>query len=400
MDIEHSRLLFLCDFPPSNLRGGTVLMSRLLQSYPMSSLVMFTGSYFEGVSPIEGRIPCKQIIFPTTDETGRFGLGRVKSLIDWLLIPLKVLVSMWVVKRRQIKIIVTVAHGHFFVVAALLSRLVRLPLILMVHDDWVAGVSADSFVLKHFCASIFRWTARSAAHIYAVTPYMAEMIREIYSVECEVQMPAIDAADTESSASASDADRECLRIVYAGTVTGATDDSFRLLLDLVKSDKLSSCGIKDWELLLFVMATPQQVKDLGWQHERIKFRGWVSQDELKAALLTADILYLPFSFREEERYATSQAFPSKTADYLKSGKPILICAPPYSSLVRYGREFGFAEIVEAPCEEQLAASIGRIWASAQYREELRRKSEVALKANHDINKQRLEFTRLINALTQ
>lgn len=400
MDVKQPRLLFFCDFPPSNLRGGTVLISRLLQSYPMSNLVMFTGSYLERVSPEEGRLPCRHIVFPTTNETGPCGLGRVKSLIDWLLIPLKVLAGTWLVKSNQIEIIVTVAHGHFFVAAALLSRLVGLPLILIVHDDWVGGVTQDSFVLKHFCVPIFKWAARRAAHIYTVTPYMAEMIRENYAVECEVQMPAIDAWDTETSATRVKEDSEGLRIVYAGTITGATDDSFSLLVSLMKGDKLSHYGVKDWELLLFVMATPEQVKNLGWEHDRIKFRGWVSQDELKSALATADILYLPFSFREEERYATSQALPSKTADYLKSGTPILICAPPYSSLVRYGREFGFAEIVETPCEEQLAASIGRIWGSARYREELRRKSEIALKANHDINKQRVEFTRLITQLTQ
>ena len=40
------------------------------------------------------------------------------------------------------------------------------------------------------------------------------------------------------------------------------------------------------------------------------------------------------------------AFPSKIADYLAAGKPILVFGPRYSSLVRYASEQGFAEIVD------------------------------------------------------
>lgn len=396
--VEAVPILFMCDFPPSNLRGGSVLISRLLEDYPRNRMVVLTGSYYDKVSPLEGRLSCKQIVFPTSSETGRWGLGRIKSLIDWLAIPLLALYGMWIVKSNRTKAIVTIAHGHFFVAAALISWATGVPLVLMVHDDWVSGVLRDSLVLKYFCVPLFRYVARRAAHVYAVTPYMGEMLATKYGVTSEVQMPAIETGiDTNASTVPAIKNDECLRIVYAGTLTGATDDSFNLLLELVKGDKLHNYGIKSWELLLFVMATPEQARAAGWEHERIKFQGWVSQEELKSSLTTADILFLPFSFREEERFATSQAFPSKAADYLKSGKPILIFAPPYSSLVRYA-QFGFAEIVDEPNEEKLAQGIARIWSSATYREELRVNSRTALKANHDINKQRAEFKTLLNHL--
>lgn len=390
-------ILFMCDFPPSNLRGGSVLISRLLERYPPDRVVVLTGSYFDSVSPQAGRLLCKQLVFPTTNETGRWGLGRIKSLIDWLAIPLLMLCGIWLARRNQIKTVVTIAHGHFFVAAALTSWITGVPFVLMVHDDWVSAELQTSLVLGHFSGSIFQLVARRAAHVYAVTPYMSEMLAEKYGVVSEVQMPAIEPG-IDSDRIASEKNEECLRIVYAGTITGATDDSFKLLLELIKSEKLLEYGIKAWELLLFVMATSEQVKAAGWEHDRVKFQGWVSQDELKSALTTADILFLPFSFREEERYATSQAFPSKTADYLKSGKPILICAPSYSSLVRYARQFGFAEIVTEPDPEQLVRSIARIWSSAAYRNELSVNSRTALRANHDINKQRTDFKTLLNRL--
>ncbi|MFN2494153.1 MAG: glycosyltransferase [Pyrinomonadaceae bacterium] len=399
MPIEQPHILYVCDFPPSNLRGGSVLISRLLETYPMNDLVVLTGSHFHSISPVEGRLVCKQFSFPTTNETGRWGFGRFKSLIDWLAIPILALYGVWVGKRNRIKVMITIAHGHFFVAAALTSWVIGVPLVLIVHDDWVSGVLRDSLVLKHFCIPIFRLVARRAAHVYSVTPYMREMLATKYGIQSEVQMPAIEPEiDADAATSCVKKNDECLRIVYAGTLTGATDDSFNLLLELVKGEELFDYGVRAWELLLFVMATPEQVKAAGWEHERIKFHGWVSQVELKEALTTADILFLPFSFREDERYATSHAFPSKTADYLNSGKSILIFAPPYSSLVRYARQYGFAEIVDKQSKESLAQSIARIWKSPEYREQLATKALAALNANHDINKQRAEFKALLNHL--
>ena len=392
-------ILFMCDFPPSNLRGGSVLISRLLESYLRNRVVVLTGSYFNNVSPPEGRLSCKQLVFPTSSETGSWGVGRIKSLIDWLMIPLLALYGTWVVKNNRTEVIVTIAHGHFFVAAALIGWVTGVPVVLMVHDDWVSGMLRGSLVLKYFCIPIFRFVARRAAHVYSVTPYMGEMLAKKYGVMSEVQMPAIEPGlDDCAMTIRGQKNSECLRIVYAGTLTGATDDSFNLLLELVKGDKLLSYGIKSWELLLFVMATAEQVKAAGWEHERIRFQGWVTQEELESALTTADILFLPFSFREDERFATAQAFPSKTADYLKSGKPILIFAPAYSSLVKYAKQFGFAEIVDEPSEDKLAQSIARIWSSAAYREQLAINSRAALHANHDINKQRAEFKTLLNRL--
>lgn len=388
-------LLFMCDFPPSNLRGGSVLISRLLEDQ-QNEVVVLTGSYFDKVSPREGRLSSRQIVFPSSNETGRWGTGRLKTLLNWFGIPFLAVVGLWVVKSKRIGAIVSIAHGHFFVAAALVSRFTKTPLVLMVHDDWVAGVLESSLILKYFCEPVFRFVAKQASHSYAVTPYMSEMLARKYGMVAEVQMPAIEPGSVVADTSAEH--KNSLRFIYAGTLTGATDDSFNLFLELIKGDKLLAYGISDWELQLFVLATPEEVTNAGWHHARIKFRGWASQSELAKALSEADLFFLPFSFREEARFATEQAFPSKTADYLKAGKPILIFAPPYSSLAKYARELGFAEIVDRPDQEALAAAVGRIWNSSERRRELIENSRKALHANHDINKQRADLKAMLNTL--
>lgn len=395
----HPNLLYFCDFPPSNLRGGSVLLSRLLENYPTENITILTGTYYNGISPSEGRLNCKQFLFPTSDETGRWGVGRLKSLIQWLVLPFLVIYGLWIEKRRNIKLILAVAHGHFFIAAALTSLFTGLPLILFVHDDWVSWVRSSSIVLKVLAKPLFRFAAGRASHIYTVTPHMQEMLEREYRVKSEVQFPAIEIKNSNNVAVDLEEKRECLKLFYAGSGTGATEDSFNMFIQLVKSSTLEKYGIKDWELNLFVLATSEDLKRCGWEHERIKFRGWVSQQQLREELLKADILFLPFSFKEEQRFATEQAFPSKTADYLASGKPILIFAPPYSSIVKYGRKHGFAEIVDEASEERLAEGIVNIWESRDHRLSLTANSRVTLISNHNIQKQRDDLIKVIQKLT-
>lgn len=393
-------ILYFCDFPPSNLRGGSVLMSRLLEKVPATNLIALIGSHFDKISPQEGRLACTHLVFPATNETGRLGLGRMKSLVDWLLIPILSLYAIWVIKRYGSKVIITIAHGHFFVAAMLTAWLTRVPVVLMVHDDWASYAKTSTWVLRYFSDALFRLAARRASHVYAVTPEMKEMIEQKCGVLSEVQMPAADFDFTPGSDSRlrDNTSSGSLRIVYAGTGTGANEDSLNLLLKLVKGDLLATYGIRNWELHLYVWATTKEATQLGWNHPRVKFQGWVNQEELKRIMVSADILFLPFSFLEEQRVATSQAFPAKASDYLASGTPILILAPPYSTIVKHAKRYAFAAVVEEPSEEKLAEEVAKIWNSDDYRQLLRQNAQQTFLEHHDINKQRAALRRLLHDL--
>src|ERR1039458_6411494 len=98
---EAVNLLYICDFPPSNFAGGPILMSRLLRDYPPDRIVVLTSSRYLRVSPKEGRLACPHIAFPTTKAWGRWGLGRIKNAIDWLMIPLPGLVPAYTTSPKR-----------------------------------------------------------------------------------------------------------------------------------------------------------------------------------------------------------------------------------------------------------------------------------------------------------
>src|SRR6266498_235971 len=392
-------ILYVCDFPPSNFHGGPILASRLLATYRSDEITILFGSRYRELGIRHGLLDCPHVIYPWNNETGRWGTGRIKTAICWLRIPLLALEIRRQARQARAGAMLTIAHGHFFIATALASWLISIPFILIVHDDWVRALRRSSYVLRHFCGTIFRAVVHRAAHIYAVSPSMQKMLAQDYGVVSELLLPATDPIDgAEDTLHVTSTENRSLRIVYAGALTEATEDSVDLLINLIKSEKLLGYGIKSWELHLYAIVTPQQT--IEWDDKRIRLHGWVSQPELRRALTDADILVLPYSFRNDHRFATEQAFPSKTADYLRSGTPILIFAPPYSSIVKYARQFRLAEIVDEPSAEKLAEGIVRIWQSPGYRAQLRVNSLGTLNANHDINKQRAGLRKMMYRLVQ
>lgn len=400
MSVGLPNLLYFCDFPPSNLRGGTILLSRLLADYSPERITVLVGSYYDKVSPAEGRLKCLHKTFPTSNETGRWGWGRLKMLGHRLLLPLLVAYSWHVARQRKSQIIIAVAHGYFFLAAALLSYLTAKPLVLFLHDDWVKHHERGKAALvKRYYQGLFGWAARRAAHIYVVSEAMQEMMRQSFGVASEVQLPATEEktlspppiAQPQTTAAA-------FTIAYAGTGTPAVDDSLDLLAQVVASDKLTFAEAAQCELHLYFPITAEQARARGWDSPRIKLHGWKSQPELEAALQQADVLFLPFSFKEEQRYLTTTSFPTKASDYFALGKPILVLAPAYSSIARYAQRLGCALAVEQPDANALATALIKLQSDRNYQRSLAEKACAVFQQNHSISRQRKDFGELVTRL--
>jgi len=391
-DVEEPNLLFFCDFPPCNGGGGAILASRLLAEYPPERITVLTSDRAIELSTPACRLKCEHILFPRKGRVGRWGWGRIKELLDWVLFPLLVLKGIRVVKRNRIQVMVTIAHGDFVLAVAIVSALTSTPFVMLVHDDWIDNMRRGPSYLRFFRPKgIFTKVARNASRIYAVSPYMQEMLKSECGVESELQMPAIGYPHINKSAyqNSNQDSLRTFRIIYAGNGFGL--DCLSLLVRVLKGEKLKPYGINSTELHLYMPLSSERIGQLGWRHESVIAHGWVAQDELQAAVASADILYLPFSFQGDQRLITRTSFPAKISDYLATGKPILICAPPYSSAAQYAEQYGFAEIVKELTEEALVQGIHRIWKSKDYREQLRENARFTFERNHDITKQRESF---------
>jgi glycosyltransferase involved in cell wall biosynthesis len=371
-------------------------MSRLLQDYPADRIAVLASSRYMQVSPNDGRLACRHISFPTLKGWGRWGTGRIKNLINWLMVPVLALVTLQQIKKRKVDVVMTIVHGHFFLAGAFAAWLTHIPYILVVHDDTITQRERQSLFLKYTLRPAVRRVFRGAAHIYAISPEMQQLIKSEFGVDSELQETATERANHAGGAAL--AGRNSTSILYAGAIGYAVEDSLKTLAELVVSGKLEDLGISPISLHLYTQLSPEKIREWGWDHPSIFVHGWVSQQELRVALQDADILFLPFSFSEAARYAVESAFPSKTADYLAAGKPILVFGPSYSTLVRYATKHGFAETVTESSADALARGIHRIVSDGDYRKHLCERSLEVFEQNHDIVRQRKDLRSLLSRI--
>jgi glycosyltransferase involved in cell wall biosynthesis len=384
------RLLYICDFPPCNCHGGAILMSRLLEGSAGENFLVVTSTPGMRLSKKGDLLDCKHIAFPLLGASRVRWFGRLKHVVNWIILAVACCTALASILWRKVDAVITVLHGRFYFAGALAAYLTRTPYVVVVHDDFISSANT----LSNFSANILRPLAKRvlhrAAHIYAVSPEMTKFLANEFGVDSELQLPATTKLlRREGSGCASVI--EAPVIVFAGGVTFAVRDSLDLVAKLITGGAAAEYGMPGLKLRLFSELSPEQANEYRWDHANIEIKGWVAQSELLDALSQADILLLPYSFSENARHAVETAFPSKTADYLAARKPILILAPSSSTLVRYAREEGFADIVDEFSTDALARTIHQIVFSPEHRARLVDRAQQVFCRNHDIANQRSKF---------
>jgi glycosyltransferase involved in cell wall biosynthesis len=300
-----------------------------------------------------------------------------------------------VIKRRRVEALISIVEGRYYLPAALAGWVTGTPHIIVVHDNFVSGNFATSTFVGRVLRRLTKRTLRNAAHIYAVSQEMQRLVLDECGMQAEIQMPSTTIPPRQPDFHLPLENSAGPVILFAGTVGYTVKDCLDLLVDLVVSGKLKEYQLPKASLHLCTPLTDAEMLTFGWNGPGIVSRGWAPQSELPGVLSGADILFLPYSFSQIARKAVETAFPSKIADYLAAGKPILIFGPKYSSLVRYAREKSFAEIVDEFSPIALARAIQKITFSTGDRQRLAIRAREVLSANHDIERQRRQFYRTL-----
>lgn len=381
------RLLFVGEFPPSNHHGGAILVRRLLEEHPAGCLTVITSK--RGVEHSKGMdlLKCRHIAFPILCGTRHPWFRKIGNCLSLGGVAFTATQEM---RRQRMEAVITIIQARYYFAAALASWVTGTPLIAIVHDN----VFSSHVGGGKFLAMRRRWTKavlQHAAHIYVVSPEMQRLVFAECGREAEIQLPSTAMSAREAAGELNFISLGRPVILFAGTVGYTVRDSLDLLANLIATGKLQEYGMPTAKLHLCTSMTDAEIRKHGWDRPGIVAKGWLSQSELAEEFSSADILFLPYSFSTNSREAVKAAFPSKAADYLAAGKPIVVFGPKNSSLVRYASEQGFAEVVDEFSEAALACGIQKVAFSPSYREKLAARALEVFSVNHDIEYQRNKF---------
>jgi glycosyltransferase involved in cell wall biosynthesis len=384
------RLLFVADLPPCHLTGGPILMHRLLSGYPMERLTVACSS---GLMPraTGTLLPCRHVSLFQTTGTGRWGLGRIKQLVDVAAFGPMVWSLERLLRETQSEAVLTVAHGMMFIAVVLAAKRAGKPSVVVVHDDWLWVIGHHTWVPKALAPSIFGRTLRRATHVYAISDGVQKWLREEFHVDSEVQLPCADSGVFPRIAPRGDG---TFRLVYAGSFDASTAVGMRLLIEGLRGGAIG----ENWTLDLYGLS-PGHATSQGWEDARVTAHGWRPQQEVHTAMAGADLLYAAFGFDALARRLANRQFPSKMADYLAARRPVLVCAPRDTAISRYIHRWNCAELVEEPSREAVAAALHRLATSPERRDELVERGWEAFRANHEVAQLRAQLVSRLRQLS-
>jgi len=352
---ETTRIAYVGDVPVEASYHGSALLHRLLSDYPPGRLMIIETAT---ESLTDRRLPNINYI------------SRPIGKQRWLNTRFHPYVAAWFTRAahgmgRQIsqslngfqcEAVLTVAHGFGWLAAAQIAIERRVPLHLIVHDDWprVADVAPQ---FRNWLDDRFASVYRQAQSRLCVSPAMSRFYEQRYGAPAEVMYPSRAAvcADYEEPPAHLARNDKPFTIAFAGTIN--SDGYIKALIALQNALKPVN-----GRLLIFGPLTPDVAEQIG-----ATTCGLLSAaDLIKRLRDEADALFVPMSFDAADRANMEMAFPSKLADYTATGVPLLIYGPSYCSAFAWARENpGVAEVVES--EPDLSAAINRLVTNPDHR---------------------------------
>jgi hypothetical protein len=224
-----------------------------------------------------------------------------------------------------------VMHGASVAIAAHLIRNCNLPIHATVHDDPVYATALRSrrtALLLPLIARQFRNVLRAARSVDVVCRQMADRYRTKYGVECSILHRGL--ADPVSAGPTYSVARDGLRVGILGNTYSARAQ----LAVLGSAVELAATRLRARPRLVVCGGGPTGL----WLKQRFAGRidvdvpGHVTEAEGIKLLQGCAALYLNYPFGWLGRVLRETSFPTKLSTYIYAARPILVHAPPGTSL--------------------------------------------------------------------
>jgi glycosyltransferase involved in cell wall biosynthesis len=390
------RMLIVWSGLPCNHLGAGILMRRLFVEYSHDLLWALTTyqskrglASYDPVPPPKRQIPVPEIHIP------RRWIDKLAHVINFLLIPWTVWRGVQLMRKEKIEAIFTVPWSQFTIAAYFIHRITHLPIYMYIMDDPEGARRADGSQALLYRTLMPR-LVRACKRVWGVSHGMCEYFEKNYGVKCVCLLPPLDLDTFQRKSAESKVSADgTLHVVFTGSIYSAQVDSVRRLVRVVDhySGRNGDSDAK-MRLTLYTDAPVKALERLGVMGKNVR-RDEVKHEDIANVLARADVAFLPLSFESNMRHIVETSFPSKIAEYLASGVPILVHAPSYSAAARYCVAHACGLVVDEPSEASLQDALLRLSTDAALRTKLSAGAIDTAVRNHDANQIVPSFLRSI-----
>jgi glycosyltransferase involved in cell wall biosynthesis len=362
------RLAYIADVNVQNFCHGSLQLFRLLSGYPAEKLLIIETTWH--CSEPERRLPGIHYWHLRPWWTRIFHQRRFPDLAPFLA---KLATRRWRALARQIhsfapEALLTVAHGFSWLAVSEMAQHLKLPLHLVVHDDWPRHPAYTRRAGDEL-ASVFGHHYRRASSRLCVSATMEETYHKAYGVTGTVFYPtrAMDLAVAQEPPARLGREIKNLTVAFAGTLHPGQIAPLRLMANVLQA--------LNGRLLIFGPTTAAELLEAGLTGPHVELRGHLpTPNALLAAFREeADLLYAPLPFDEAWRGNATLGFPSKLTDYTAAGLPILIHGPAWSAAAKWVQQEPHATLfVDSISAEPLRAALASFQQDAALRMQLAR----------------------------
>jgi glycosyltransferase involved in cell wall biosynthesis len=381
-----ANLLIIWDSIPHYGAGADLLMRRIFLDYPSEKLWALSTASAAHSAASRGSIVSVNHLFTAPHlQIHRRLLWPFSRAISWLLMPMIVWRGVRLVRQFGIEAIFTVPWNPFFVAAYFIHRITNVALYIYVMDDH-GGKTRRSFPLSSLYAFFMPRAIRSARRVWCVSEGMRNSIAARFQKQSLLLLPTAELGKFQiGSKERAGARRDAgtLSILYTGAIYGMQLDALNRLVRILDRKNDPGVAAQEISLTLYTSASTDYLRKIGLTLGPNARVDKVEHEEMPRTLAKSDILFLPMSFEPRMKHIVSTSIPSKIAEYLASGVPILAHGPAYCSAVRYCREFDCGLVVDQPDDAALRDALIRLATDTELRKHLSANAVEAARKNHD-----------------
>lgn len=396
----HRKILIITALAPPASGGTPTMLGRLLSQFPEGSFAILADPCTKKLPALTDYLRCpyyfsdgshRQTDLPALKEADphkqrpwyRLVFSMVRRLITALLIAIpfrKYLSGLFFDPVHFIRIIIgyyregkeavrlekpdlllaITDSGPSFIVSAWLSKKFHIPYCLFFFDLYKNNFHAPLRLITAFFAE--KWLVKRAHRVFAAGTGIKQYYDELYGTDCITIPNSCKIPDKIQQTSSISCP---MKVIYTGAIYWAQEEAIDRFKQVV-----ATLPWVDFKIITF---SPNKLGNV------------VSQEECWRLQREADVLFLPLAFiKGPFREVIRTAPTGKISEYLASGVPILVHAPPYAWISQYIRKHHAGLVVEDKDPNALITALGTL-KDPTIRKELVENAYKLAQAHHEVN---------------